>query len=74
MEHFEKWLVISNAGVLVSFMGLLITVVLAYPLAEALALPAQIAAHMGTLFFAVGVKIAYVARLAFLSKLGRPVH
>ena len=74
MERFEKWLVISNTAVLVSFLGLLLTVMLAYPLADALALPVQIAAHMGTLLFAVGVKIAYVARLAFLSKLGRPVH
>ncbi len=34
----------------------------------------QIAAHIGTLIFAVGVKVAYVARLVFLSRLGRPVH
>ena len=74
MEQLEKWLAISNTTVLVSLAGLLLTVILAYPLAEVLALPIQIAAHMGTLFFAVGVKIAYVARLAFLSKLGRPVH
>ncbi|WP_303290899.1 hypothetical protein [Marinobacter sp. SS5-14b] len=74
MEHFEKWLVIANSGILASLVGLLITVLLAYPLAGALSLSVQIAAHMGTLFFAVGVKIAYVARLTFLSKLGRPVH
>lgn len=74
MEHLEKWLVISNATIVVSVLGLLLTVLLAYPLASALALPVQIAAHMGTLLFAVGVKVAYVARLAFLSKLGRPVH
>lgn len=74
MAYLERWLVISNAAILVSVLGLLLTILLAYPLASALALPAQIAAHMGTLLFAVGVKVAYVARLAFLSKLGRPVH
>jgi len=74
MERFEKCLVIANAAVLASLGGLLLTVLLAYPLAEALALPFQIAAHMGTLLFAAGIKIAYVARLTFLSKLGRPMH
>jgi len=74
MEHYEKWLVIANGSILASFVGLLITVLLAYPLAAGLTLAVQIAAHMGTLLFAVGVKIAYVARLTFLSKLGRPVH
>ena len=74
MEHYEKWLAIANSGILASVAGLLITVLLAYPLAGALSLTVQIAAHIGTLVFAVGVKIAYVGRLTFLSKLGRPVH
>ena len=47
---------------------------LARSLADALLLSVQIAAHIGTLVFAVGVKVAYVARLVFLSRLGRPVH
>jgi len=74
MWFYEKWLARANAGVLVSVLGLLLTVALAYPLAARLPMAIQILAHMGTLIFAVGVKIAYVARLAFLSKLGRPVH
>ncbi len=75
MWFYEKWLARANAGVLVSVLGLLLTVALAYPLAARLPIAVQILAHMGTLIFAVGgVKIAYVARLAFLSKLGRPVH
>lgn len=55
-------------------LGLMVTILLAYPLAGALALSVQIAAHIGTLIFAVGIKVAYVARLVFLSRLGRPVH
>lgn len=34
----------------------------------------QVLAHIGTLLFAVGIKIAYIVRLVFLSRLGRPVH
>ena len=74
MWLYEKWLALSNACVLVSVLGLLVTIALAYPLAARLPMAIQVMAHMGTLIFAVGVKIAYVARLAFLSKLGRPVH
>lgn len=74
MAGFEKWLLMANRALGLSVIGLLVTVLLAYPLADALVMPVQIAAHIGTLLFAVGVKIAYVARLVFLSRLGRPVH
>jgi hypothetical protein len=74
MADLEKWLFTANRTLGLSVVGLLVTVLMAYPMADSLAMPIQIAAHIGTLLFAVGVKIAYVARLVFLSKLGRPVH
>ena len=74
MGDFEKWLFAANSALGLSVLGLLITIACAYPLAGALAMPVQIAAHIGTLIFAVGIKVAYVARLVFLSRLGRPVH
>lgn len=74
MSYFEKWLFTANSTLGLSVLGLLITILLAYPLAGLLAMPVQIAAHIGTLVFAVGIKVAYVARLVFLSRLGRPVH
>lgn len=74
MADLEKWLFAANRTLGLSVVGLLVTVLMAYPMADSLAMPIQIAAHIGTLLFAVGVKIAYVARLVFLSKLGRPVH
>lgn len=74
MADFEKWLFTANRSIVLSVVGLLVTILLAYPLADSLAMPIQIAAHIGTLLFAVGVKISYVARLVFLSRLGRPVH
>ena len=74
MSEYEKWLFTANSTLGLSVLGLMVTILLAYPLAGALALSVQIAAHIGTLVFAVGIKVAYVARLAFLSRLGRPVH
>jgi hypothetical protein len=74
MSEYEKWLSTANSALGLSVLGLMVTILLAYPLAGALALSVQIAAHIGTLVFAVGVKVAYVARLVFLSRLGRPVH
>ncbi|AKV95571.1 hypothetical protein SAMN04487869_10987 [Marinobacter sp. DSM 26671] len=74
MSEYEKWLFTANSTLGLSVLGLMVTILLAYPLAGALALSVQIAAHIGTLVFAVGIKVAYVARLVFLSRLGRPVH
>ncbi|WP_228128366.1 hypothetical protein [Marinobacter daepoensis] len=74
MWLYEKWLARANTGVVISLFGLMLTVLMAYPLATRFPMAIQILAHIGTLLFAVGVKIAYVARLAFLSKLGRPVN
>ncbi|MBI47147.1 MAG: hypothetical protein CMG91_06760 [Marinobacter sp.] len=74
MSEYGKWLFTANSTLGLSVLGLMVTILLAYPLAGALALSVQIAAHIGTLVFAVGIKVAYVARLVFLSRLGRPVH
>ena len=74
MSDYEKWLFTANSTLGLSVLGLMVTILLAYPMAGALALSVQIAAHIGTLIFAVGIKVAYVARLVFLSRLGRPVH
>ncbi|MBL3825958.1 MULTISPECIES: hypothetical protein [unclassified Marinobacter] len=74
MSVYEKWLFTANSALGLSVLGLMVTILLAYPMAGALALSVQIAAHIGTLVFAVGIKVAYVARLVFLSRLGRPVH
>lgn len=70
----EKMLFRANTAIFWSVLGLLVTVVLAYPLAGRLPMVVQILAHIGTLLFAVGIKIAYIVRLVFLSRLGRPVH
>ncbi len=70
----EKLLGFANGALLASTVGLLATILLAYPFAYALPMAAQIVAHIATLIFATGIKISYVARLVSLKQLGRPVH
>jgi hypothetical protein len=70
----EKMLFRANSAIVWSVLGLLVSVALAYPLAGWLPMVLQILAHIGTLLFAVGIKVAYIVRLVFLSRLGRPVH
>ncbi|EMP56374.1 hypothetical protein MSNKSG1_10883 [Marinobacter santoriniensis NKSG1] len=70
----ERFLALANSSLILCVAGLCATILIAYPLAEAFSMAVQILAHIGTLLFAVGVKVSYVARLAFLSRLGRPLH
>ncbi len=70
----ENLLFRANSAMALSLMGLVLTIAMAYPMAHLFPMAIQILAHVGTLLFAVGIKIAYVARLVFLSRLGRPVH
>ncbi|WP_100638321.1 hypothetical protein [Marinobacter salexigens] len=70
----EKLLFRANSAMVWSVLGLAATVLMAYPLAGRFPMMVQVLAHVGTLLFAVGIKISYVARLVFLSRLGRPVH
>lgn len=74
MIDFERWLAFANNALVLSVALLCLSILMAYPLAGQFAMPVQVGAHIGTLLFAVGIKIAYVARLTFLKRLGRPVH
>ncbi|WP_404364684.1 hypothetical protein [Marinobacter sp.] len=71
MNRLLSW---SNGSLLFCLLALVATVVMAYPLADMLPLPGQVAMHIGTLVFATGLKISYIARLASLKSLGLPVH
>lgn len=69
-----QWLRMANSALAVCVLALVGTLVLAYPLAGELPMAVQIAAHIGTLLFATGIKVAYILRLVSLKALGRPVH
>ena len=70
----ENFLAYANSVLFLSVMGLLATALLAYPFADQLNLGWLVLAHIGTLLFAISIKISYVARLVFLGRLGRPMH
>ncbi|SDW15838.1 hypothetical protein [Marinobacter mobilis] len=65
---------VANSALAVCLLALVGTLVVAYPLAGQVSMAAQIAAHIGTLLFATGIKVAYILRLVSLKALGRPVH
>ncbi|MDX1755367.1 MAG: hypothetical protein R3175_04830 [Marinobacter sp.] len=69
-----RLLKLANGGLLVCLLALVGTLLLAYPLAEQFSMSAQIAAHIGTLLFATGIKVTYILRLVSLRALARPVH
>ena len=71
MEKLLNW---CNGALLGFVVALFASILLAYPLADALSMPLQIAAHIGTLIFAIGIKLSYIGRLASLKSLGRPIH
>ncbi len=73
-DRVERLLFYANSVLAGSVIGMVISVLLAYPLADQLAMAWQITAHIGTVVFALGMKIGYVTRLVFLKRLGRPVH
>lgn len=68
-----RLLSISNHALVICLLALIVSIIMAYPLADTLSLPAQIAMHMGTLLFAIGIKLAYIARIVSLKALGRPI-
>ncbi len=70
----ERLLRYANSVLLFSVIAVVVTVLMAYPLAELLPMPAQIGAHIATLLFATTLKLSYVTRLVSLYHLGRPVH
>lgn len=70
----DRLLNLSNVALALCLLALLGTLVMAYPLADKLPMPGQIAMHIGTLVFATGLKISYITRLVSLKALGRPVH
>lgn len=73
-RFLERLLKYANSVLLLSVIAVVVTVLMAYPLAELLPMPAQIGAHIATLLFATTLKLSYVTRLVSLYHLGRPVH
>lgn len=70
----EKQLSIANGLLLFSVLAFLLTIGFAYPFSTNLSLGLKILAHLGIMFFAIGIKLSYVFRLYALKKMGQPLH
>lgn len=70
----KQLLTMANTTLALCLVALVVTILVAYPLAAKVPMFGQVAAHIGTLLFATGIKVAYIVRLVSLRALGRPLH
>ena len=71
---FKTLLSVSNAGLIITTLLMLISVIIAYPLADSFSLAAQIAAHISTIVIAAFLKVSYVGRCLAQYNLGMEVR
>lgn len=71
---FKTLLSVSNAGLIITTLLMIISVVIAYPLADSFSLAAQIAAHISTIVIAAFLKVSYVGRCLAQYNLGMEVR
>ncbi|KJY70706.1 hypothetical protein TW78_14635 [Vibrio coralliilyticus] len=70
---FKTLLTVSNIGLVVTFLALVVSVLISYPYANAFSLNAQIAAHISTIVIAAFLKVSYVTRCLAQYNLGLEV-
>ncbi|ERB62575.1 hypothetical protein ACK1CN_05265 [Vibrio coralliilyticus] len=70
---FKTLLTVSNIGLVVTFLALVVSVLISYPYASAFSLNAQIAAHISTIVIAAFLKVSYVTRCLAQYNLGLEV-
>lgn len=71
---FKTLLSVSNAGLIITTLLMLVSIIIAYPLADSFSLAAQIAAHIGTIVIAAFLKVSYVGRCLAQYNLGMEVR
>ncbi|WP_261904662.1 hypothetical protein [Vibrio fortis] len=71
---FKTLLSVSNAGLIITTLLMLVSIIIAYPLADSFSLAAQIAAHIGTIVIAALLKVSYVGRCLAQYNLGMEVR
>ncbi|AIU66571.1 hypothetical protein ABF162_05815 [Vibrio coralliilyticus] len=70
---FKTLLTVSNIGLVITFLALVVSVLISYPYANAFSLNAQIAAHISTIVIAAFLKVSYVTRCLAQYNLGLEV-
>ncbi|MEZ9701373.1 hypothetical protein AB4455_00420 [Vibrio sp. 10N.261.46.E12] len=73
-QRFQTLLSVSNFTLAVTALLMLLSIIVAYPLADHFSLPIQIVAHISTILVAALLKISYVGRCLAQYNLGLEVR
>lgn len=73
-QRFQTLLSVSNFSLAITTLLMLISIIVAYPMADHFSLPIQIVAHISTILVAALLKISYVGRCLAQYNLGLEVR
>ncbi|MEZ8284141.1 hypothetical protein AB4393_05660 [Vibrio splendidus] len=73
-QRFQTLLSVSNFTLAITALLMLLSIIVAYPMADHFSLPIQIVAHINTILVAVLLKISYVGRCLAQYNLGLEVR
>ncbi|MGR4999792.1 SMP domain-containing protein [Vibrio celticus] len=72
-QRFQTLLSVSNFSLAITTLLMLLSIIVAYPMADHFSLPIQIVAHISTILVAALLKISYVGRCLAQYNLGLEV-
>ncbi|MBY7730329.1 MULTISPECIES: SMP domain-containing protein [Vibrio] len=73
-QRFQTLLSVSNFSLAITALVMLLSIIVAYPMADHFSLPIQIVAHISTILVAALLKISYVGRCLAQYNLGLEVR
>ncbi|MEZ9159713.1 hypothetical protein AB4169_15690 [Vibrio lentus] len=73
-QRFQTLLSVSNFSLAITALLMLLSIIVAYPMADHFSLPIQVVAHISTILVAALLKISYVCRCLAQYNLGLEVR
>ncbi|MCC4861983.1 hypothetical protein [Vibrio splendidus] len=73
-QRFQTLLSVSNFSLATTALLMLLSIIVAYPMADHFSLPIQIVAHISTILVAALLKISYIGRCLAQYNLGLEVR
>ncbi|MEZ8879347.1 MULTISPECIES: hypothetical protein [Vibrio] len=73
-QRFQTLLSVSNFSLAITALFMLLSIIVAYPMADHFSLPIQIVAHISTILVAALLKISYIGRCLAQYNLGLEVR
>ncbi|PMH23650.1 hypothetical protein BCU71_10745 [Vibrio lentus] len=73
-QRFQTLLSVSNFSLATTALLMLLSIIVAYPMADHFSLPIQVVAHISTILVAALLKISYVGRCLAQYNLGLEVR